>query len=117
MASETSTYQLRNRYNPATQYFTDIEAESCLIISTTKIYHNTVFNHWEMVVEDDLGNTYNWKDFRCLEGADKANVKLALLSHLKDDCIKITTDGANDTDYKRTTTVVADRGAGEYTGE
>ena len=117
MAQETSTYQLRNRYNPVYKYFTTIEADNCFIVSTTKIYHNSVFNHWEFVIKDQDFNQYTWKDFYCAEAASKVDVIKAIRDHIIDDMIKITEDGSNSDDYKLTRTAVADRGKDEWIGQ
>ena len=117
MAKETSTYEIKNRYTDSTKYFTEDQANTCLIISTTKVSHDGTFNHWRIVVEDAEGNRYTWLDFRLAEGASKANVKSAILSHITDQMIKIPTNGAYDHDYKRTTSAPSDRGEGEYVGD
>ena len=114
MAEETSTYELRNRYNTSYVYFTELEADNCFILSTTKVYHNSVFNHWEFKVEDNRGNSYTWKDFWCAEAGSKADVKKAIWDHMRDDMIYILTGGANDHGLTRTTVVSADRGKDEY---
>ena len=117
MADIVSTYELKNRYDPNTQYFTDIQASNCKIITTSKVSHDGTFNHWKFVVEDTDGNRYTWLDFRCLEGASKADVKSAILNHLTNDTIKAKTQGAYDYDYKLTESAPSDRGEDEYVGE
>ena len=117
MAEATSTYEIRNRYTESTKYFTDLQANACLIISTTKVSHDGTFNHWEIVVEDGDDNRYTWLDFRLAEGASKADVKSAILSHLTDQMVKMPTKGAYDHDYKRTTSAPSDRGEDEYVGD
>jgi|TARA_Y100000361_G_C11054126_1_gene286918 hypothetical protein len=119
MASETSTYVLKNRYSSLFDedlVFTEAQANLVLIKTTTKVYFNSVFNHWAFSVLDELGNTYSWKDFRCLEGADKAAVKTAIKNHLTNSVIKITED-TNNSGYLKTETSVADRGQDEYLGD
>ncbi len=115
MAEITSSYNLPNRYNESDIYFTDMDANHCRILSTTKVYYNSVFNHWEFKVLDREGNTYTWKDFRCLEGADKANVKLAIYNHLVTDTIKIQED-ENNSGHLRTSSSPSDRGQDEHVG-
>lgn len=115
MPDYTSSYNLSNRHQAGEIYFTDQQANYCTIVSTTKIYYNSVFNHWEFKVIDRDNNTYTWKDFRCLEGADKTNVKLAIFNHLVTDVVKVKEDGNNDS-YLKTETSVADRGQDEYIG-
>ena len=116
MAEETSTYELRNRYNTSYVYFTELEADNCFILSTTKVYHNSVFNHWEFTIRDEDDNEYTWKDFWCVEAASKSDVIKAIKDHIIDNMIKITEDGANSTDYKLTRTAVTDRGKDEWVG-
>tara|TARA_R100001594_G_scaffold95863_1_gene130145 strand:- start:276 stop:629 length:354 start_codon:yes stop_codon:yes gene_type:complete len=117
MPDYTSTHNLLNRYDTSENiYFTDHEANYCRIESTTKIYYNSVFNHWEFKVLDRLGNTYTWKDFRCLEGADKANVKLAIFNHLTTSVIRVKED-ENNAGHLRTSSSVADRGQDEHVGD
>ena len=116
MADIVSTYELKNRYNSDTQYFSDVQASECKVVSTSKVSHDGIFNHWRFVVEDTDGNRYTWLDFRCEEGASKATVKSAMFSHLTNDTIKAGTAGAYDHDYKLTETSPADRGEDEYIG-
>lgn len=116
MPDYTSTYELPNRYNSAESiYFTRKEANVCKIVSTTKVYFNSVFNHWEFKVIDKQGNTYTWKDFRCLEGSNTAGVKSAILNHLTSNVVKVTED-ENNANHLKTITTVSDRGQNEYVG-
>ena len=115
MPDYTSSYNLSNRYSADGGIFTYEEANNCRIVSTTKVYYNSVFNHWEFKVSDREANTYTWKDFRCLEGANKANVKLAILNHLTTDVIKVKED-ENNAGHLRTINSVSDRGQDEYVG-
>lgn len=114
MADITSTYQLPNYY-PASNLFTSREAEGCVIVYTKKINYNSVFNHWEIQVRDDLSNTYTWKDFRTAEAASKSTIKFAIKTHLTENVIKVKEDGDN-SGYLITSTSPSDRGQDEYVG-
>jgi hypothetical protein len=114
MAQQNSNFVLRNRFNPLTRFFSKAEAWECIIVSTDKIYHNSVFSHWDFSVKDLNSNTYSWSDYWCIEGASKNDVKKAIYDHLIDEAVeKIPHESAYDHGLKKTTTVVTDRGKDE----
>jgi hypothetical protein len=115
MASITSTYQLGNYYTEDTELFTEYEANNSVILYTKKVSRNTVFDHWEMQVQDNLGNIYTWKDFVTVEGAIKSAVKIAIYRHLLN-TVKAQEDGNND-GYLETVVTPSDRGQDEYVGD
>ena len=113
MSQQTSDFILRNRFNPSARFFSQGDAWRSIIVSTNKIYHNSVFSHWDFSVKDTDGNTYSWSDYWCVEGASKNDVKKAIYDHLIDEVEKIPHESAYDHGLKKTTTVVADRGKDE----
>lgn len=113
MSQQTSDFILRNRFNPLTRFFSKDDVWNCIIVSTDKIYHNSIFSHWNFSVKDLDGNTYSWSDYWCVEGASKADVKKVIYDHLLDEVEKIPHESAYDHGLKKTTTNVTDRGSGE----
>ena len=110
----TESFMCLNTYGGKT--FTRGEAGRCRIIHTKSVDISGNHAYWLLKVEDEDGNSYEWKDYEEALGVSKAGLKAAMITHLMNYVAKVPF-GEEDIEVNKTTVSQSDRGINEELGQ